>query len=408
MQKWLDKKKLIIFCCCNFKDEIDELDLILEKNDENSLLDIISYNFEICDMLLNVAPLGHSIIGESVGDYSEFDSDSYHIDLVSASGHSKHGAISVLQRSIRPEVIASFQIPDVLDMWSVFSDSPETFPAAPTFLFLTKIDSTTILQMANEITELEREASRFCTRSPTLCCANLCNNNFILQITPNSCFLYSDCSSETGATLIFNCDLLPKLDSSIKQATVVDPYIAILTEKGTFLLLIFNDETVTLDFVEPMQIDNLSCYALYRDDFGVLSPLYGEERLSEATSEPEKPANKFIKKPFEETLVKSGKMVAEEMNIDDEDELLYGSKNDIYSSSDPATYINKILTDTTQPPATKTTIDETNEEMPDEPHSQDNTFKVFPFYMPLIQSVNAFFVRLSINHSGANQNELIS
>ena len=62
------------------------MDLILEKNEEqhSKSINIVSYNFEICDMLLNIAPCGHSIIGESVGDYSEFETDTiqYHIDLV--------------------------------------------------------------------------------------------------------------------------------------------------------------------------------------------------------------------------------------------------------------------------------------------------------------------------------------
>lgn len=68
------------------KKDCDELDLILEKNEEmqNIAVNIVSYTFEICDMLLNVAPCGTSIIGESTGDYSEFETDSiqYHVDLV--------------------------------------------------------------------------------------------------------------------------------------------------------------------------------------------------------------------------------------------------------------------------------------------------------------------------------------
>ena len=165
-------------------------------------------------MLLNVAPCGHSIIGESVGDFTEFNSETfqYHIDLVTSSGHSKHGAISVLQRSVRPEVIASFQIPDIIDMWSVFSDSDVSSPTSPTYLFMSKADSTMILQMANEITELDRDSTTFCTKFPTLYCTNLANNKYVLQVTINSCLLYADCLSEFGAKLLFTYDLLPKLD----------------------------------------------------------------------------------------------------------------------------------------------------------------------------------------------------
>lgn len=206
------------------EEEADELDFILEKNDEqlNKAIHIVSYTFEICDMLLNIAPCGHSIVGESVGDYSEFESDTsqYYMDLISSAGHSKHGAISVLQRSIRPEIIASFQIPDIIDFWSVFSDT-DIMSAAPTFLFLTKADSTMILQMGSEITELEKEASEFCTKFPTLLCANLANNQYILQVTCSSCFIYNECSAETGAKLMCTFDLLPYLDSKIKNVSVL-------------------------------------------------------------------------------------------------------------------------------------------------------------------------------------------
>jgi cleavage and polyadenylation specificity factor subunit 1 len=68
--------------------DCDELDLILEKTEEqqNKSVNIVSYTFEICDMLLNIAPCGHSIVGESAGDYTEFETDTvqYHVDLVSS------------------------------------------------------------------------------------------------------------------------------------------------------------------------------------------------------------------------------------------------------------------------------------------------------------------------------------
>ncbi len=105
--------------------EYDELDKLLELNEvkcmRSSSETIVTHSFDVCDILLNVAPCGHSIIGESVGDYSEFATSSTfpNIDLVTSSGHTKNGAISILQRSLRPECIATFQIPDIVDMWSV-------------------------------------------------------------------------------------------------------------------------------------------------------------------------------------------------------------------------------------------------------------------------------------------------
>jgi len=320
----------------------DELEQILVKNEEkiNNSVNVVSYNFEICDMLLNVAPCGHSIIGETVGDFSEFNSESfqYHIDLITSSGHSKHGAVSVLQRSIRPEIIASFQIPDIIDMWSVFSfdsDSNQT-----TYLFLSKLDSTMILQMANEITELDRESTRFCTKLPTVYCGNLDNNKYILQITLNSLLIFSDSNGSSDAQLEFTYDLLPKLDSKIKFATTCDPYIVILTHKGTLLIFKFDSQINSVYLLEREFLSSISCFTLYKDENNFLMQQnYLKTENTENNNKTSKNAsnsnNPNAKNYFEENNIamnsnninNNNNNNQEEMTVDDEDELLYGSSS---------------------------------------------------------------------------------
>ncbi len=343
-------------CESEASSENDELEKILEKNEEkqNSSANVISYNFEICDMLLNIAPCGHSIIGESVGDFTEFNSETfqYHIDLITSSGYSKHGAISVLQRSIRPEIIASFQIPEIIDMWSVFSDSDLSSSTSPTYLFLSKTDSTMILQMANEITELDRESTSFCTKFPTLYCTNLSNNKYILQITINSCLLFSDCLSEFGARLIFTYDLLPKLDSKIKHVLTCDQFIVILTQKGTLLFLKFNEKDQTIEIFnnnEMSSVNNVSCFTLYRDENNfILQQNYYKNEFENKNTNKGTSSNSNLnsaKNYFEENKAKNNQN-NEEMTIDDEDELLYGSCiteisfNNIINSESSKTTLN--------------------------------------------------------------------
>ena len=130
-----------------------------------------------------------------------------------------------------------------------FSDA-DTMSAAPTFLFVTKADSTMVLQMGSEISELEREASEFCTKFPTLLCANVAGNRHILQVTCTSCFVYTDCSADAGATLLSTFDLLPHLDSKIKSVNACDPYVGILTHKGSLLCLRFDADTNALVLLE--------------------------------------------------------------------------------------------------------------------------------------------------------------
>ena len=46
------------------------------------------------------------------------------IEMVMTSGYGKNGALSVLQRSIRPQVVTTFESPGRLDMWTVKSIGP--------------------------------------------------------------------------------------------------------------------------------------------------------------------------------------------------------------------------------------------------------------------------------------------
>ena len=47
------------------------------------------------------------------------------IELVTTTGHGKNGALCLLQRTIRPQVVTTFQLPGTTDMWTVFSGGEE-------------------------------------------------------------------------------------------------------------------------------------------------------------------------------------------------------------------------------------------------------------------------------------------
>ena len=41
---------------------------------------------------------------------------------MTTSGYGKNGALCVLQRSVRPQVVTTFELPGCLDMWTVVGD----------------------------------------------------------------------------------------------------------------------------------------------------------------------------------------------------------------------------------------------------------------------------------------------
>lgn len=351
-------------------DELDKLMNIMEQSDENKL-DVVSYSFEICDILLNIGPCGNSIIGESTGDYSEFEIDSNNrtqlIDIVTSSGFTKNGSISVLQRSLRPDLIATFPIPDIIDMWSLANDSEQS-PYSPTYLFLSKSNSTVILQIANEITELDKENTTFCTKSATIYCTNILNNKYILQVTTSCVYLYCECLlAEQGPKLAYLLDLADKIDSRIKNALTIDLYLVVLSEKGTIYMLKFDEHENAFAQIDKISesnffFSNVCCFTLYKDDSNIFTTLtldndaqQQQQLANKATVSVNKPAEFDSDARVTPMANESSLFALQDMNVDDEEELLYGSgesamdKNGGASSTFNQTeassaYINKLLT----------------------------------------------------------------
>ena len=44
------------------------------------------------------------------------------LELVTCSGRGKNGALCVLQREVRPQVVTTFELPGCSDMWTVRTD----------------------------------------------------------------------------------------------------------------------------------------------------------------------------------------------------------------------------------------------------------------------------------------------
>lgn len=72
------------------------------------------------------------------------------VELVTTSGYGKNGALCVLQRSVRPQVVTTFELPGCEDMWTVIG-SPSTEQLTKTetegqhsFLILSHEDSTMV------------------------------------------------------------------------------------------------------------------------------------------------------------------------------------------------------------------------------------------------------------------------
>nr|KAI8762317.1 cleavage and polyadenylation specificity factor subunit 1 [Biomphalaria glabrata] len=310
-------------------ENVDELEVYGVIDNQPGTL-ISSYSFEVCDNIWNIAPCGHVAMGEPAFLSEEYSS---HLDpdleLVTTSGHGKNGALSVLQHSIRPQVVTTFSLSGCIDMWTVYSgtdpdeENPEGKSSNPekmlleghSFLVLSKRDSSMVLQTGKEINELDH--SGFSTQTSTVYVDNIGDKQYILQVTPASMRLLE------GIKQIQHIPV--DLGSSIQSCSVCDPYVVLMGAEGQMMIFVLKDDTLiggarlTASKTSIPQKPRIVAVTTYKDFSGMF------------TSETPKSANTVTKieqiKPAEKApLFTPG-------DIDDEDELLYGDTS-ILNTSD--------------------------------------------------------------------------
>lgn len=287
----------------------DEDELEVYGNEIQTSVQLSSYSFEVCDSLLNIGPCGNVSMGEPAFLSEEFNNTpNPDVELVTSSGYGKNGALCVLQRSIRPQVATTFELPGCLDMWTVVGSKHEVFGDSPelahSFMILTQKESTMILQTGREINELDH--SGFNTHGPTIFAGNLGSNRFIVQV------------STMGVRLLQGSDQVQHLPidlgSPLVSASASDPYVICLSGDGQIILLTFKETRGVgkLIITKPKiplrpQISNL---CVYRDHSGIFT-MTADELESEVYTIP---TNIIVDNVKAET-------------IDDEEELLYGESS---------------------------------------------------------------------------------
>ncbi|KAF0047585.1 hypothetical protein F2P81_001218 [Scophthalmus maximus] len=234
----------------NWTDEVDEIEVY--GSEAQSGTQLATYSFEVCDSILNIGPCANASMGEPAFLSEEFQSNPEpDLEVVVCSGYGKNGALSVLQRSIRPQVVTTFELPGCHDMWTVISnensedgeegekenekeEEEKTEPPMEDdkkkhgFLILSREDSTMILQTGQEIMELD--TSGFATQGPTVFAGNIGDNKYIIQVSPMGIRLLE------GVTQLHFIPV--DLGSPIVHCSVADPYVVIMTAEGVVTMFV--------------------------------------------------------------------------------------------------------------------------------------------------------------------------
>lgn len=216
-------------------DIIDPEELEVYGNEKQASLQITSYNFEVCDSLLNIGPCGNISLGEPAFLSEEFASNQdFDVELVTTAGFGKNGALCVLQHSIKPQIVTTFTLPGCVNMWTVCKSDEKH-----AFLILSQEDGTMILQTGHEINEIDN--SGFLTQGPTVYAANLGNNKYIVQVTTMAVRLLQ------GTTQLQQIPL--DLGSQIVHASSADPFISILAADGQVITMMLRETRGTVRLV---------------------------------------------------------------------------------------------------------------------------------------------------------------
>ncbi|XP_022837333.1 cleavage and polyadenylation specificity factor subunit 1 [Spodoptera litura] len=208
----------------------DKDELEVYGSDIRTSTQLTSYVFEVCDSLLNICPIGDVSMGEPqlVSEEAADTERAPLLELVACSGRGKNGALTVLQRAVRPQLITSFNLPGCIDMWSILGETPEgarESEGAHAYLILTQEDGSMVLQTGQEINEVD--TSEFMTGTPTIFAGNLGNNKFMVQVTTTSIRLVK--GSSHLQTI--------QLEWTAAYAGVADPYLCVLSLCGRALVL---------------------------------------------------------------------------------------------------------------------------------------------------------------------------
>ncbi|XP_051526250.1 cleavage and polyadenylation specificity factor subunit 1-like [Myxocyprinus asiaticus] len=324
----------------NLPDELDEIEVY--GSEAQSGTQLATYSFEVCDSILNIGPCSSASMGEPAFLSEEFQSNlEPDLEVVVCSGYGKNGALSVLQKSIRPQVVTTFELPGCQDMWTVIyceekpeksqtegdSESPEEEKREAAveddknkhgFLILSREDSTMILQTGQEIMELD--TSGFATQGPTVYAGNIGDNKYIIQVSPMGIRLLE------GVTQLHFIPV--DLGSPIVHCSVADPYVVIMTAEGVVTMFVLKSDSYMgknhrLALQKPQMHTQSRVITLcaYRDTSGMFTTenkvnfLAKEETATRTQSETE-------------TIIQDISNT-----VDDEEEMLYGESNPLTSPS---------------------------------------------------------------------------
>uniref|UniRef100_A0ACD5YDD5 Uncharacterized protein n=1 Tax=Avena sativa TaxID=4498 RepID=A0ACD5YDD5_AVESA len=243
----------------------------------NSLESAQKISYVVRDSLINVGPLKDFSYGlrANADPNATGNAKQSNYELVCCSGHGKNGALSVLQQSIRPDLITEVELPSCRGIWTVYYKSSRGHTTEDNeyhaYLIISLESRTMVLETGDDLGEVT-ETVDYYVQGATIAAGNLFGRRRVIQVYATGARVLD--GSFMTQELSFTAHSSESSTSSseplgVASASIADPYVLLKMVDGTIQLLVGDHSSCALSVNAPSVFtsssERISACTLYRD-----------------------------------------------------------------------------------------------------------------------------------------------
>ncbi|VAH41108.1 unnamed protein product [Triticum turgidum subsp. durum] len=243
----------------------------------NSIESAQKISYVVRDKLINVGPLKDFSYGLRVNADANATGNAKqsNYELVCCSGHGKNGALSVLQQSIRPDLITEVELPSCRGIWTVYYKSSRAHTSEDNeyhaYLIISLESRTMVLETGDDLGEVT-ETVDYYVQGATIAAGNLFGRRRVIQVYATGARVLD--GSFMTQELNFTAHSSESSSSSseplgVASASIADPYVLLKMVDGTVQLLVGDHSTCALSISVPSiftsSSEKISACTLYCD-----------------------------------------------------------------------------------------------------------------------------------------------
>jgi cleavage and polyadenylation specificity factor subunit 1 len=242
--------------------------LTTEETEDN----LVSYNFRVHDLFMNIGPAVSTVVIDTTKHQSQYVNrkivNNNNLEIVQCAGHGKNGCLSLLQRSIRPEINTTTTLSfEVRQMWTlklehlgydsflIFSVDMKGESSKSKWT-----EGTKVMRVASNLSEVTADRDfEFVTTEHTLTIESVLQSTRIIQVCLKS-ITYLDNRLNEKQPSIRNKQTL-KFDKEIRSAIIRENYT----------LVHFKDGSVTIFEAKSDKLEQITTIGTTLSKFGKIT-----------------------------------------------------------------------------------------------------------------------------------------